>query len=132
MDNNYTELVNLAVSILVIVASIALNALKNYLATKTDSDALRLAESKAIDYIVTRVRANKDNAAKIIMAKLADNKITKDEALAALKELGSLAISDTKANLGKTVVDTIGKHYGDVDAYLRDKLEMVVSDVKKQ
>ena len=130
--DNYTELVQLAVSIAVILAGMALKALQTYLATKTDSEVLRGAEDKVIKYIYGRIKANQVNAVKIINGKLADNKMTKDDAREALSELGRLAIQDTKANLGKTVVDTIGKHYGDVEAFLRDKLEVAVDDVKKQ
>ena len=130
--DNYTELVQLVVSIGVILAGMALRALQTYLAAKTESTVLKGAEDKIINYIYGRIKANQVNAVKIINAKLADNKMTKDEAHEALLELGRLAIQDTKANLGKSVVDTIGKHYGDVEAFLRDKLEVAVEDVKKQ
>ena len=128
---NYNELVQVAVSVLVIFAGMALKALQTYLASKTDNENLKAVEAKVLNYIADRVRANQANAVKIIQAKLADKKITKDEAKEALLELGRLAVSDTKKNLGAQVTAVLEKNYKDVEAYLSDKVEVVVEDIKK-
>ena len=128
---NYNELVQVAVSILVILAGMALRALQTYLAAKTDNENLKAVEAKVFSYLADRVRANQATAVKIIQAKLADNKITKDEAREALLELGRLAVADTKKNLGAQVTAVLEKNYKDVEAYLSDKVETVVEDIKK-
>lgn len=131
MEQDYSQLIELAVSLLTVIATIALVQLKKYLATKTDNELLKGAEDKVINFFIARIKNQQANVVKGIKEKLADGKITKDEAKALLTDIGKSTLNDAKSEINSKVFSIIGKEYTDIDAYLRDKLETVIEEIKK-
>jgi uncharacterized protein YycO len=131
MEQDYSQLIELGVSLVTVILTVALLQLKKYLATKTDNELMKGAEDKVINFLVSRIKNQQANVVKGIKEKLADGKFTKDEAKSLLNDIGKSTLNDAKAEINSKVFTIIGKEYMDIDAYLRDKIETVIEEIKK-
>lgn len=122
------EIVGSIVGILIIVA---LNALKNYLVSKTNNEALKKAIFKADEVLITLMKARQQTIIDGLKKDAADGKITAEELKARMAAEKDAVIKDAIKFIGSEGTEALDGFYKDTKEYLEHRLESLVGEVKK-
>ncbi len=131
MKEYLPQIIDIVASLVGILLVMALNALKNYLASKTQNETLKGVEDKAINFLATIIKSQQATFVDRMKKDAADGKITAEEFKAAMKVLAESTVKTAKDALGSEVEGILEANYGDVTEYLKHKLEAIVADIKK-